>query len=144
MPPTSWTDEEYGLVAAALLYPGSRVAAVVSGYSGAVPIAWQLDGRLQQLSESAKQQALHLARQIQAGEAALAESILGGAGGCAGGRGAVLQVGDIRLDPRLGRSEKETMLQRLRARLAALVDFEINPNRPDLAGGGGINGRWCA
>lgn len=131
-------------MAGALLYPASRVAAVVSGYSGSVPIAWQLDGRLSVLNEGAKQQALTLARQIQAGEEALASSILGSSGGCASGRGAVLQVGDIRLDPRLGRSEKEGMLQRLRARLAALVDFEINPNRPDLAGGGGINGRWSA
>lgn len=144
MPPTSWTDEEYGLVATGLLYSASRVAAVVVGYSGSVPIAWQLDGRLSVLSESAKQQALALARQIQAGEEALVSAAFGGAGGCGGGRGAVLQVGDIRLDPRLGRSEKESILQRLRARLAALVDFEINPNRPDLAGGGGINGRWSA
>lgn len=143
--PTSWTDEEYATVATALLYPGGRLRTVVSGYQPAsFPLGWQLDARLQQLDESAKQQALTLARQIQAGEEGLASSILGSSGGCAGGRGAVLQVGDIRLDPRLGRSEKEGILQRLRARLAALVDFEINPNRPDLAGGGGINGRWSA
>lgn len=137
--PTSWSDEEYALVAKALLYPGSRVAVVVSGYSGAVPIAWQLDGRLQQLTESTKQEALTLARQIHAGE----ESLFSGAfSSCGTGRGAVLQVGDIRLDPRLGRLERESLLQRARARLAALVDFCVNPNRPELAAGGGINGGW--
>lgn len=128
-------------MATALLYPASRVAVVVSGYSGAVPIAWQLDGRLQQLSEAAKQDALTLARQIKAGEQALADSILGGAGGCAGGRGAVLQVGDIRLDPQLGLSQREKMLHRLRERLAAMVDFCINPTA-QLDASGGINGRW--
>lgn len=144
MPPTSWTDDEYGLVAKALLYPGSRVAAVVSGYSGAVPVAWQLDGRLQQLSEGAKQDALTLARQIQAGEDALFAGAFGGTGGCAGaGRGAVLQVGDIKLDPRLGRTERESLLSRARERLAALVDFCINPNRTGLGAGGGVNGTWA-
>lgn len=140
--PTSWSDEEYAQVAKALLYPGSRVAVVVSGYSGAVPVAWQLDGRLQQLDSATKAEALTLARQIQAGEQALLDGAFG-SGGCGGGRGAVLQVGDIRLDPRLGRMERESLLQRTRARLAALVDFCVNPNRPELAAGGGINGSWC-
>lgn len=139
MPPTSWTDEEYGTVAKALLYPGSRKAVIVSGYSGSVPIAWQLDGRLQQLDEATKAEALTLARQIQAGEAAL---WAGAFGGCNGGRGAVLQVGDIKLDPRLGRTERESLLQRARELLAALVDFCVNPNRPGLAAGGGLNGGW--
>lgn len=126
-------------MAKALLYPGSRVAAVVVGYSGAVPIAWQLDGRLQQLDETSKQDALTLARQIQAGEDALLAGILGG---CGSNRGAVLQVGDIRLDPRLGRTERESLLDRARERLAALVDFCVNPNRQSLGGGGGVQGRW--
>lgn len=141
--PTSWTDDEYGVVAVALLYPGSRVAAVVSGYSGSVPVAWQLDGRLQQLNESAKQAALTLARQIQGAEDALLGGLLGGAGGCGGGsRGAILKVGDITLDPRLGRTERESLIERARQRLAALVDFVVNPARPGLAAGGSINGTW--
>jgi hypothetical protein len=139
MPTTSWSDEEYGAVAKALLYPGSRVAAVVVGYSGAVPIAWQLDGRLQQLDPATKADALTLARQIQAGEDAL---LAGALGGCGSNRGAVLQVGDIRLDPRLGRTEREALLDRARERLAALVDFCVNPDRPSLGGGGGVQGRW--
>lgn len=143
--PTSWTDEEYATVAKALLYPGGRLRTVVSGYQPAsFPLGWQLDARLQQLDESSKQDALTLARQIQAGEEALVSAAFGGAGGCAGGRGAVTQVGDIRLDLRLGRTERESVLQRLRARLAALVDFCINPNRSSLGGSGGINGSWSA
>lgn len=142
MPTTSWSNEEYGAVAKALLYPGSRVAAVVVGYSGAVPVAWQLDGRLQQLDEVTKVEALNLARQIQAGEDALFSAVFGGCGGSS--RGAVLQVGDIRLDPRLGRTEREALLDRARERLAALVDFCVNPNRPGVTAGGGVSGRWSA
>ena len=143
--PSTWTDEEYATVAKALLYPGGRVRTIVSGYTpAAYALSWQLDARLQQLDEASKQDALTLARQVQAGEDALFAGAFGGAGGCAGaGRGAVLQVGDIKLDPRLGRTEREALLSRARERLAALIDFCINPNRTGLGAGGGINGTWA-
>jgi hypothetical protein len=141
--PSSWTDPEYALVAKALLYPGSRTVAVISGYSGSVPVAWQLDGRLAQLDPSAKEDALLLARQIQVAEDRLLAGALGGAGGsCGAGRGAILQVDSIRFDPRLGRTETEALIARARERLAALVDFVINPNRTGLGAGGGVGGTW--
>lgn len=139
--PTTWNDEEYATLAGALLYPEGRRAVVVSGYSPAVPLAWQLDSRLQQLGPEAKARALDLARQIRAAEEAMFQGAFGG-GSCAGaGRGAVLQVGDIRLDPRLGRTERETVITRARQRLALMVDFPVNPNA-HLDASGGINGRW--
>lgn len=143
--PSSWTDTEYATVAEALLYPGARVRTVVSGYvPAAYPLSWQLDGRLQQLDDATKQRALILAQQIRAGEEALLAVALGGSGGCGSagtaGRGAVIQVGSIKLDPRLGRTEREALLMRARERLAALVDFVVNPARPGLGAGGGING----
>lgn len=137
---TTWTDEEFATVAGALLYPESRRAAVVSGYSPAVPMAWELDGRLQQLGPQAKARALVLAQQIRAGEAALLGAALGGDAGCGDFRdGAVIQVGDIKFDPRLGRTERESMLARARGLLASMVDFVVNPNA-QLGVGGGING----
>jgi hypothetical protein len=143
--PSSWTDTEYATVAEALLYPGGRVRTIVSGYvPAAYPLGWQLDARLQQLDDATKQRALVLAQQIRAGEEALLASALGGgSGGCGsnGAHGAITQVGDIKFDPRLGRSERESLLMRARGLLALLVDFQVNPNAAaQMSGAGGING----
>jgi len=139
--PTTWTNEEYAIVAGALLYPESRLAVVVSGVTPEAAFAYQLDGRLAQLGPEAKQRVLDLARQIRAGESALLAGMLGSS--CGSQRGAVLQVGDIRLDPRLGRTEREALLSRARALLSSMVDWPVNPNT-SLEAGGGINGRWSS
>ena len=140
--PTTWTTEEYATLAGALLYPESRAAVVVSGVTPSDALGWQLDARLQQLGPEAKQRALALAEKIRQGEEALLSNLLGGAGGCGGQRGSVIRVGDIQLDPRLGRTERENALGRARALLSSMVDFPVNPNAT-VTSGGGINGRWA-
>jgi hypothetical protein len=138
--PSSWTDEEYALVATALLYPAARYATIVVGHSPAAQFAWQLGGKLEQIPTSLKPQVLVLAQQVHAAEEALTGRALGGGGGCMGNLN-VVQVGDIRLDLSQGRGEVEGQAGRLRRRLSDLVAFPINPQSA-LGSGGGINGTW--
>lgn len=134
--PTTWTDEEFAAVSEALLYPGARVATVLTGYSPAVAVAWQLDARLQMLDEGGKARAIEKARAINLAEQALLGKSLGEADLD------VIRVGEIQLNPQLGIDQTSRLIARARQRLASFVDFPVNPNASDNAGGG-INGTWC-
>lgn len=132
---TSWTDEEYGRVAAALLWPRSRLSTVVlAPLSPAVQIAFLLGPRLEGLDLQAKTDALTLADSILQAEAqrdvAAAKSPH------------VTQVGDIRLDARLGQSVRAQSIEERRDRLASRVDFYVNPSAVRLGAAGGINATW--
>jgi hypothetical protein len=131
--PTSWTDEEFAKVSEALLYPGARVATVITGYSPAVAVAWELDARLQMLDEAGKARALQKAQAILLAE----DSLLGKALSCE--QLNVIRVGDIQFDPRLGIDQSGRLITRARELLSAFVDFPVNPNASGATGGGGIN-----
>jgi len=127
---TTWSDDEYGRVARALLYPASRTAVVIQGYSGSSqPIAWQLDGRLQQVTPPAKTEALALADRILTQEQAYEDAI--------GIPPDVRGVGDIKLEAKYGLQTREIVMRRMRARLALLIDFKVNEVGDDMLGGGG-------
>lgn len=141
--PTFWSDEEYAVIATALLYPASRRRVGVDGFfPTGYALSWQLDGRLMAIDETTKQGALSLARMINQGELGMIAGLLSGQGGGAcGSRGAVLQVGDIKLDPRLARTERESTLTRARQLLGLMVGFDVNPNA-QLTAAGGLGGTW--
>lgn len=139
--PTTWTDEQFGLVSSALLYPAARVAVVRSGYSPSVEWAWALDAQLTVLGEATKAESLQMAQEIKNAERQLMKQALGGCGGSSDL--GITRVGDIQMDPRQAVALTRELIARYRALLSALVDFPVNP-ASDLAGGmGGINGR-CA
>ena len=54
----------------------------------------------------------------------------------------VTQVGDIRLDARLGQSVRAQSIEERRDRLASRVDFYVNPSAVRLGAAGGINATW--
>ena len=136
---STWTEEEYAAVAVALRYPASRLGAVTIGYSPTVQMAYQLGPKLEQIPTSQKPRVLALAQQVLTAEDRLTSRVLGG--GCDDDRD-VIRVGDITFDRNRGRDELATQVERLRGRLADLVDFPVNQANAGSGTGGGINGTW--
>ncbi len=135
---TAWTDEEYAQVATALLYPAYRRAQVTQ--------AWQLDNsfeyalvaKLEAIPAAAKAGVLLLASQIAAKETVLAEN-----GPSVSAEDNIKKVDRIEFfEPHMARREAEKSIDRLRARLSALIDHPVNPN-VDLNAGGGVCSAVC-
>ena len=136
MASTTWTDEEYACVAAALLWPSSRQSVLVMGMFPAGALPFQLGGRLSALAETEKASALSLARQIEAAE----RELYAMASGCSQ-KLSVTRVGDIELDVRAGLAQRRQIIAEMRGRLALAVNFIVNPNAQN-APAGGISGTW--
>lgn len=139
----AWTDQEYAEVAEALLWPVSRSNVLTIGPTPAYLYGAHLDARLQQLDAISKARALELARQVRAIEDKRIAEVTGTGGSC-GSDIDIVQVGDIRFDHSTRQQRTDSMLGTLRGRLAALVDFWINPNAGGAGGGGAgsISGTW--
>ncbi len=137
--PTAWTDEEYATVAEALLWPLSRTAVLTYGLTPSYFYGRDLDARLQQLTEISKARALELARQVRAIEDKRIAEVMGGAGSC-GSDLDIVKVGDITFDRSQSQMRTDSVLGTLRGRLAAVVDYFINPGQGGAASNvGGIN-----
>lgn len=132
---TVWTDDEYGRVARALLYPSSRTFVVVAGFEpDSIPIGWQLDKRLERLSPSAKTEALKLADKILK----LREALVDASTSCP----EVGAVGNVKRDVQAGLIARQKGIDVAVGLLASAVDWHVNPNAEDVEVGG-VNGTWC-
>lgn len=129
---SAWTDDEYGRVATALLYPSSRTFVVVAGFEpDSVPIGWQLDTRLSRLSSTAKAEVLTLADKVKT----LRAAVIDAGSSCP----EVSAVGTVKRDVMAGIRARRASLDEAVALLESLVDWHRNPNS-NAPGVGGING----
>ena len=139
-PLSSWNDEEYATVAIALRYPASRLGAQTVGYSPTVTQAYALGPKLEQIPPSMKPRVVLLAQQVTAAEDKLTAQALGGGDDCDDRE--VIQVGDIKFDRSIGVDQTSTQADRLRRRLAEMIDFPVNTSSVGGTTSGGINGTW--
>lgn len=129
---TAWSDDEYGRVAVALLYPAYRRAVVTVGYAAATDqLNYVLDAKLTVLSATQKAIVLSLADQINADEQSYQDA--------AKDVPEVTKVGEIGRDVEKGLQRRREALAVARARLARQVDHVVNPYAEDILTGGASN-----
>jgi hypothetical protein len=133
---TAWTDDEYGRVARALLYPSSRTFVVTFGFEpDSIPIGWQLDTRIARLNAAAKAEALKLADLINK----LRLEMIEASTSCPEVQG----VGNIKRDVMAGLRIRRSGIDEALALLETRVDWHRNPNAENAGAAGGMNGTWC-
>lgn len=133
----TFSDDEYGRVARALLFPPYRKQVVGIGFMfGVDQLGYALDAKLQQLSESAKADVLALADRILTAVREKHDAVTG----C--GTPDVTRVGEIQKNAQFGQQVRAREIDDMRAELALLTDHYVNPRAAGSSVGGGINGTW--
>lgn len=118
----TFTDPEYGDIAEALEWPRQRIYRhpyVPTGFGPAQPFV--LDVRLALLDEPTKARALADARAILAAKKAAREDLLSGTP-------EVSKTCGITMDARAGYESRKRVIDDMRADLARMIDFVVNPH----------------